>query len=228
MEMLIPTVTVVRVLRSSRNNMLTVAQDDLRAFHAQHFPHVPEPEHILHNIQPEAAEEYYGEDDGLGYYPDGTKRTLTDEQIAMFRHTEIQTILRKRRLRKENGELSEGELDPASPALDVATPASVDSSTSMAADTDKPQPGPVEEPKKQQWATTSAKTKAKSKRKRANYAARRKERRLEKGLPRRRSGRDDTHNDDGEDDDDESDEWDPWHQANGPDVQKDETLDLDY
>jgi hypothetical protein len=37
------------------------------------------------------------EEDGLGYYEDGTKRTLTDEQIAIFRHSEIQALLRARR-----------------------------------------------------------------------------------------------------------------------------------
>ena len=30
------------------------------------------------------------------------------------------------------------------------------------------------------------------------------------------------------DEDEESDEWDPWHQANGPDAQKADALDLDY
>jgi hypothetical protein len=37
----------------------------------------------------------YEEDDGLGYYPDGMKRTLTDEQIEMFRHSEIEALRRK-------------------------------------------------------------------------------------------------------------------------------------
>lgn len=37
------------------------------------------------------------DDDGLGYYADGVKRTLTDEQIAIFRHSEIQTLLREQR-----------------------------------------------------------------------------------------------------------------------------------
>lgn len=48
-------------------------------------------------------EEYYDqdyeegdEDDGLGYYADGVKRTLTDEQIAMFRHSEIHALHRAR------------------------------------------------------------------------------------------------------------------------------------
>ena len=64
-----------------------------------------------------------GEDvDGLGYYPDGVKRTLTDEQIAMFRHSEIYSILRERQVLAENrqadgyepsdSQLSDGEEVP--------------------------------------------------------------------------------------------------------------------
>lgn len=49
------------------------------------------------------------EDDDLGYYPDGVKRTLTDDQIAMFRHSEIYSILRERQVRKENMEAEGGE-----------------------------------------------------------------------------------------------------------------------
>lgn len=41
------------------------------------------------------------DDDGLGYYDDGNKRTLTEDQIAMFRHSEIHALLRERRLRAE-------------------------------------------------------------------------------------------------------------------------------
>lgn len=47
---------------------------------------------------------YYEEED-LGYYKDGTKRMLTDEQIEIFRHSEIHTLLREReRLREEEAE----------------------------------------------------------------------------------------------------------------------------
>lgn len=46
------------------------------------------------------------DDNSLGYYSDGTKRTLTDTQISIFRHSEIQRILRK-----ESGEL-EGPIFP--------------------------------------------------------------------------------------------------------------------
>jgi hypothetical protein len=38
------------------------------------------------------------DDDKLGWYHDGVKRTLTDEQVAMFRHSEIQRLLQQRRL----------------------------------------------------------------------------------------------------------------------------------
>lgn len=39
--------------------------------------------------------------DRIGYYEDGVKRTLSDEQVAIFRHTEIQELLRERRGRVE-------------------------------------------------------------------------------------------------------------------------------
>jgi hypothetical protein len=43
-----------------------------------------------------------GDDDDdkkLGWYHDGAKRTLTDEQIAMFRHSEIHRLLQQRKLK---------------------------------------------------------------------------------------------------------------------------------
>lgn len=57
------------------------------------------------------------EDDGLGYYDDGVKRTLTDEQIAMFRHSEIYSIIRQRVVRKENEE-AEGKQHSVTAASD--------------------------------------------------------------------------------------------------------------
>lgn len=56
------------------------------------------------------------EGDDLGYYPDGVKRTLTDQQISMFRHSEIYSLIRKRQLLKENREVDEEPSD-----LPVAT-----------------------------------------------------------------------------------------------------------
>lgn len=46
----------------------------------------------------------------MGHYKDGTKRTLTDEQIAIFWHSEIHALLREReRLREEAEEQSDVE-----------------------------------------------------------------------------------------------------------------------
>lgn len=42
----------------------------------------------------------------MGYYADGVKRTLTDQEIEIFRHSEIQSLLRERRL-KEQARLEE-------------------------------------------------------------------------------------------------------------------------
>lgn len=48
--------------------------------------------------------------DNLGYYSNGVKRTLTDEQIAMFRHSEIYSILREIQVLKENRQADGYEL----------------------------------------------------------------------------------------------------------------------
>lgn len=47
---------------------------------------------------------YHGEQEDLGYYPDGVKRTLTDEQIRIFRHSEIHALLRERQLKQDEAE----------------------------------------------------------------------------------------------------------------------------
>lgn len=78
------------------------------AFHATHFGGTSTEHFAQQFLGPvENTYEQGVEDDGLGYYPDGVKRTLTDEQIAIFRHSEIQTILRKRRHAAESGENAE-------------------------------------------------------------------------------------------------------------------------
>lgn len=86
----------------------------MKAFQARKFPST--------NITPAAAsktcsfestdtqcEDFGEDDDGLGYYQDGVKRTLTDEQIAMFRHSEIYALLREQQVRKEN---RDADFDP--------------------------------------------------------------------------------------------------------------------
>ncbi|KAL2798107.1 hypothetical protein BJX66DRAFT_296477 [Aspergillus keveii] len=81
-----------------------VTPEDLQRFQAQHFPNTgniqgPEPAHESYDDNVD-----YDDDDGLGYYPDGVKRTLTDEQIRIFRHSEIHAILRERQIKQENEE----------------------------------------------------------------------------------------------------------------------------
>ncbi|KAF2622694.1 hypothetical protein BU25DRAFT_425415 [Macroventuria anomochaeta] len=199
----------------------TVTVDDLRDFHAKHLPHAPEPEHIFHGVENELAEECYEEEEGgLGYYEDGTPRTLTDEQIAMFRHSEIQAIIRKRRQQRDNGngsEEGEAEKSVTEDLANVDSPASQPTPT-MATEAGKVASGRVEKLKSQQWKTSSPRTKAKNKRNRDKYKAKKRDKRLKREQARKN----------GRDEDEESDEWDPWHQAKGPDVQKDDTVDLDY
>lgn len=98
------------------------------SFHATHFSSSVADHFALHFLGPvedEQQVEYEEEDeedDGLGYYPDGTKRTLTDEQIAIFRHSEIETLLRERRQAAEAKE-DMYQAEPATPFIGPVQPA---------------------------------------------------------------------------------------------------------
>lgn len=77
---------------------------DLLAFQFTHFSDNTAPEDWFMDAQ--TALEYdpsleVWEDDGLGYYDDGVKRTLTDEQIAIFRHSEMEQLKREERRANE-------------------------------------------------------------------------------------------------------------------------------
>ncbi|KAJ5555673.1 hypothetical protein N7535_008107 [Penicillium sp. DV-2018c] len=72
----------------------TVTLEDLHAFQAKHFP--------SQHTSTVAAEDTPADD--LGYYPDGVKRTLTDEEIRIFRHSEIHSLLRQRQREQEDVE----------------------------------------------------------------------------------------------------------------------------
>ncbi|KAI0861107.1 hypothetical protein F4860DRAFT_514175 [Xylaria cubensis] len=83
-----------------------VSQADIEAFHATHFSNHAIDLFDSQFLRPNAAHVdnsgYYRheeeeEDDGLGYYQDGVKRTLTDEQIAIFRHSELEALRRAER-----------------------------------------------------------------------------------------------------------------------------------
>ncbi|KAL7901914.1 hypothetical protein HDV63DRAFT_67453 [Trichoderma sp. SZMC 28014] len=84
-----------------------ISSDDLLDFHQSHFSNEAAAEfgQSFTNLPPQEASEdqlyeEWGEedeeDDGLGYYEDGVKRTLTDEQIEIFRHSELRELERQR------------------------------------------------------------------------------------------------------------------------------------
>ncbi|CAL3972450.1 unnamed protein product [Diplocarpon coronariae] len=130
---------------------LAISHKELSSFHAAHFSKSSVGHFAEQFLGPIGGitEEESLDDDGLGYYGDGVKRTLTDEQIAIFRHSEIEALSRQRRkaggenecktncegeeiCRKRHGELSnpigggfeEGELADKEPANPPTPPVS--------------------------------------------------------------------------------------------------------
>ncbi|KAL5336721.1 hypothetical protein BJX70DRAFT_267209 [Aspergillus crustosus] len=90
-----------------------ISIEDLESFQAKHFPTstlTPSPLQSQPQLQPDIQNDKYSSyghdpfEDDLGYYPDGVKRTLTDEQIRIFRHSEIHALLRERQVKAENEE----------------------------------------------------------------------------------------------------------------------------
>lgn len=115
------------------------------AFHEAHFAQLAtdhfqtlflRPDHPpAQDITCSAADEdeyYEEEDDGLGYYPDGVKRTLTDEQIAIFRHSELEALRRESSKTQKNTttnlkedavhDMSEGEVSSSTPSATAKKP----------------------------------------------------------------------------------------------------------
>src|SRR5262245_49446175 len=115
-----------------------ISQDDLHAFFAAHFSDEAVSRFAVEFLEPgeESFEEdveweYYGgedfaegedEDDDLGYYPDGVKRTLTDEQIAMFRHSELEALRRE----KEKGSSTRVPFDSSNPSAEAESLGALD------------------------------------------------------------------------------------------------------
>ncbi|KAF5015560.1 hypothetical protein F66182_13064 [Fusarium sp. NRRL 66182] len=89
----------------------SVTLEDLQKFQANHlFGATASPAGVQSEPVGKEDDVYYEGEEDLGYYKDGTKRTLTDEQIAIFRHSEIHALLREReRLREEAEEQSDVE-----------------------------------------------------------------------------------------------------------------------
>ncbi|KAL9610210.1 MAG: hypothetical protein Q9167_005087 [Letrouitia subvulpina] len=95
----------------------TVTQEDLYAFHSRIFGAEATsklPSSLIANALG-VNEGEVEDEDGLGYYPDGVKRTLTDDQIAMFRQSEIYALLRERQLKREEEEEADADSPQSSP-----------------------------------------------------------------------------------------------------------------
>ncbi|KAL2041492.1 hypothetical protein N7G274_005874 [Stereocaulon virgatum] len=118
----------------------TVTQDDLDAFHVRVFGYTTAPPRLIplgETTYNDQHLDHNGDQNGsdLGYYSDGAKRTLTDDQVAMFRHSEIYAILRARQVHKENREAdgdehSDGQVDCIRGMLQAPTSSDEDSEMS--------------------------------------------------------------------------------------------------
>ncbi|KAI0895794.1 hypothetical protein F4806DRAFT_496700 [Annulohypoxylon nitens] len=109
-----------------------VSQAEIESFHEAHFSSSATEFFDFQFFRPENAqnedqyyeeyEDYYEEEeDDLGYYPDGVKRTLTDEQIAIFRHSELESLRRVEakaiKLKQQSAELLQAAKDEDASAL---------------------------------------------------------------------------------------------------------------
>ncbi|OAA46934.1 hypothetical protein NOR_02570 [Metarhizium rileyi] len=87
---------LVRSLQVSANEMLDFYQShfspDAVANFGSDFINVTEKQEADEYLTSDA---WMNEADGLGYYEDGVKRTLTDEQIDIFRHSELRELQRQ-------------------------------------------------------------------------------------------------------------------------------------
>jgi hypothetical protein len=91
-QLQIPAVYTVSYLSSDFFVNAYALQHDLAAFHHTHICQRSNSEDcppLCNGVEDEVP---YDEDD-LGYYADGVKRTLTEEQVAMFRFSEVQQLL---------------------------------------------------------------------------------------------------------------------------------------
>ncbi|KAJ5232117.1 hypothetical protein N7468_005073 [Penicillium chermesinum] len=114
--MRLPTVTPVcpflLIYRRSILLSCIYLQAELEAFQAKHFGHrttlYPSPDAPDNSVSSDKREDH---DSYQEFYPDGTKRTITDEQIKMFRHSEIFSLLREREPQEDSNLGNSDELE---------------------------------------------------------------------------------------------------------------------
>ncbi|KAM7222923.1 Protein of unknown function (DUF3807) domain containing protein [Rhypophila decipiens] len=101
-----------------------ISSADFHAFHEAHFSQLATSHFLSHFLRPghnapeqiptHPGDEQHSEDwedDGLGYYDDGVKRTLTDAQIAIFRHSELESLRRAQDNPKTDDHLPAADID---------------------------------------------------------------------------------------------------------------------
>ncbi|KAK0753915.1 hypothetical protein B0T18DRAFT_385887 [Schizothecium vesticola] len=109
----------------SRANVLTAVADEAAAVAQAEGKYYDEYDYY---DEGNFSEEYYeddddDDDDGLGYYPDGVKRTLTDEQIAIFRHSELEKLRRAKEAEEARASRKRTAAEASSPAATADAPA---------------------------------------------------------------------------------------------------------
>lgn len=239
----------------------TATPEEMIAFHVQHFPSAPVPLHLQHGATVGAApggevasESYEEEQEDLGFYPDGVPRTLTDEQIAMFRNSEARSIVRARvREQEAREERDVSELlteapdaptpgHPAAGTSSGSTPANREKAAELVSteqdgateggsealeegsDAMEVDSDEMEGVSTQKYTTSSERTKKRNKRNRLKYRHKKREEEKQRRLAELFPGEVD-----GGKPDDVIDEWDPRAQATGPDAITDDfPKDLDY
>lgn len=105
----IPQITSDEILEFHQSHFSSEAIADF----GQQFTHLPPQETPEEQLYEEWEEE---EDDGLGYYEDGVKRTLTDAQIEIFRHSEL------RELRRQQEKQAQSKSDATAKGADTVSP----------------------------------------------------------------------------------------------------------
>lgn len=106
-----------------------------------------------------------------------------------------------------------------SPDSDQSTPMSISSG-------DDSHGARISEPSQRKWTVLSEKRRLKNARSRQKIRKNQQSKKWKERQIQNRVGRQQQVGE--EELGEESDEWDPWHQANGPDVQKDDNVQLDY
>lgn len=116
----------------------TISEDDLFSFHEKHFSQAAIAsfgETFMdrsgeHKSYSDMTYETWEEDDDLGYYEDGVKRTLTDAQIEIFRHSELEALRKEQEKQSsvkaatysdEAMELSDDKITNAQPSVGPST-----------------------------------------------------------------------------------------------------------